>query len=206
MGEWSSLNRKSCEARPAHRGIERAADGQDAVAQFLGVEPLAVHPPEPSVVGVDAGGGRVVARRLAIDGAGDDQPMDRLERLAAVAQLDGQPVEQLRMRRLRAVAAEVVGRVHQSPAEVIVPDAVDDRSPGQHVGGAGDPLGQRGTAAPFLIRRGGPRRSGRGPGRTTGCPARRVRRVARPRPGGGRRSAAGRGGARSTPSRRAAGP
>ena len=63
------LEEEELEARPAHAAIERAGDGQDAVADGLGVEPAAVLPPEVAVIGVDRGEGRVVARRLAIDRA-----------------------------------------------------------------------------------------------------------------------------------------
>ena len=44
-----------------------------------------------------------------------------------------EPVEQFRVGRGRAHPAEVVGRVDQTPAEVLLPDPVDDRPPGQRV-------------------------------------------------------------------------
>ena len=53
--------------------------------------------------------------------------MQRLERLAAVAELGRQPVEQLGMRRELPHPAEVVGGGDDSPAEMVLPDAVDDR-------------------------------------------------------------------------------
>ena len=46
------------------------------------------------------------------------------------------------MRRLAAVEAEVVRRLDQAAAEVIVPQPVDDRPGEQRVVLAGDPLGQ----------------------------------------------------------------
>ena len=116
--------------------------------------------------------GRVVARRLAIDGAADDQPMQCLERLAVVAQLDGQPVEQLGMRRQGAVAAEVVGRVDDPAAEVIVPDAIDDRPPGEHVLRAGEPVGQGGPAASLVVGIGQVEHGPAGPARSRASPAR----------------------------------
>ena len=48
------------------RAIELAADRQDGVADRLGVESLAVHPPEEPVVGVDRRGLGVVADDCAI--------------------------------------------------------------------------------------------------------------------------------------------
>jgi len=53
-----------------------------------------------------------------------DQPVHGLEAPAAGDELRREPVEQLRMRRLGAVDAEVAGRVHEAGAEVVVPDAI----------------------------------------------------------------------------------
>src|SRR5262249_17004942 len=50
-----------------------------------------------------------------------------------------------------AHAAEVVGRVHETAAEMIVPDAVDDGTPGQHVVGVRQPVGQGGPTAAFVV-------------------------------------------------------
>ena len=58
----------------------------------------------------------------------------------------GEPVEQLRVRRLAAHLAEVVRRVDEPAAEVPLPDAVDDHAPGQRVLRVGQPLRQRGAA------------------------------------------------------------
>ena len=68
-----------------------------------------------------------------------------------IAELDGQPVEQLGMRRPGAVAAEVVGRLDESAAEMIVPEAIGDRAPGEHISRAGEPVGQGGAAAPLVL-------------------------------------------------------
>ena len=75
--------------------------------------------------------------------------MELLERAALVAKRDGQPVEQFRMRGRGAHVSEVVGGIHESGAEVILPDAIDDGAPRQHVVAGGDPVGQGGAARAF---------------------------------------------------------
>ena len=52
-----------------------------------------------------------------------------LERPAVGHKGGREPVEQLGMRRSHAVAAEIVGRIDQPGAEVMLPDAVDDHAP-----------------------------------------------------------------------------
>ena len=44
---------------------------------------------------------------------------------------------------LRAVAAEVVGRLDDAAAEVVVPQPIGDRTPGEHVLRAREPIGER---------------------------------------------------------------
>ena len=65
----------------------------------------------------------------------------------------GQIIEQFGMRRRLAADAEVVGRLHQPAAEVILPDAIDHHAGRQRIVGAREPLGQFQPAAPFCIRR-----------------------------------------------------
>ena len=113
--------------------IELAGDGEDRVVDALGVEPAAVLPPEPLVVAVDRGERGVMPHALPVDRAGDDQAMQRLERAPRLEKPARQPVEQLGMRRQAAHPAEIAGCRHQPPAEMPVPDAVDDRPPGERV-------------------------------------------------------------------------
>ena len=63
----------------------------------------------------------------------------------------GQIVEQLRVRRRRAHVAEVVGRVDDATAEVVVPDAVHDRPAGEQVVRAREPSRQGGAARAFVV-------------------------------------------------------
>ena len=74
-------------------------------------------------------------------------------RAALIAERDGQPVEQFRMRRLRAHVSEVVGRIDDPRAEVVLPHAIDDGPPRQHVVRRGDPVRQRRAARAFRRRR-----------------------------------------------------
>ena len=63
-----------------------------------------------------------------------------------VDELGGQPVEQLRMRRRRALIAEVARRADDAAAEVVLPEAVDHHAGRQRVLGRGDPTRKRAAA------------------------------------------------------------
>ncbi len=124
-------------------------DGQDRVAQRLGIETLAIGAPQEAIVGVDCRVSGVARGRLAVDRAHHDQLVELLEGAAAIAELHRQPVEQLRMRGQRAHVTEIVGRVDDSGSEVIMPDAIDDGSPGEHVVRVGDPAREIGAPLAF---------------------------------------------------------
>ncbi len=68
--------------------------------------------------------------------------MQMFETPAVLDQLGGQPVEQFGMRGAAAVEAEVVGRIDQAHAEVIMPQPIDDHPREQRIVGMGDPRGQ----------------------------------------------------------------
>ena len=76
--------------------------------------------------------------------------MQLLERLAFVAKLRRQPVEQLRVGWPGAHLAEVVGRRHDASAEVVLPDAVDDGTPCERVIRFCEPAGE--GDAPVALR------------------------------------------------------
>ena len=101
-----------CRARSLGVDAEPRAAGQQAVVRDRG--------PASSRV--------VDPRRLAVGRRVDDQPMQVLEAPAVVHELDGQPVEQLGMRRRLALRAEVLAGRDDAGAEVRLPDAVDQRS------------------------------------------------------------------------------
>src|SRR5260370_28033234 len=48
--------------------------------------------------------------------------------------------------------SEVVGGIDDSPAEMIVPEAIDDRPPGEDVRTIDDPAGEGRSTASFVIR------------------------------------------------------
>src|ERR1700682_6330440 len=66
--------------------------------------------------------------------------MHFFDRPAAFYETFREVVEKLRMRRRFAEFAEVVGRAHQSFAEMILPDAVHHRTRGERVIRIGDPF------------------------------------------------------------------
>ncbi len=122
--------------------VERPGDGEDAVADDLGLGASGCPSPEEHVVRVPGEVGRVGMRVASIRGARDDQPVDRLHAPAAIHQLGGQPVQQRGVARRLAVAAEVVHRRHDRPAEVPAPDVVDRHPRRERVGLVGDPAGE----------------------------------------------------------------
>ena len=128
------------EARAAHREVELAGDGEHRVIDRFGFELAAVHAPEKGVTRVDLLVGRMAEGGLTIGRARDDQSVELLERLAAVAEIDGQPVEQFGVCGQAAHASEVVWRIAQAAAEVVMPDAVDDDAPGERITVIGDPM------------------------------------------------------------------
>src|SRR5262245_23946865 len=91
-------------------------------------------------------------RRLPVYHAHHDQPMELFQRPTTIAEFDGQPVEQLGMRRFAAHFAEVIGCIYETSAEVVMPDAVDDGAPRQRVVRIGQPAGQGRAAAPLVLR------------------------------------------------------
>ena len=131
-GQHLAGNRRA-DARPARLEIQAAADGQDRVADLLGRQPAHREPPEPAVARVLGQARRRRPRRHAVGAREQDQPVHPLDPPAAVHELGGQPVEQFGMRRRLAELAEVVGRGHDAPAEVVLPEPVD-HAPGPSSG------------------------------------------------------------------------
>src|SRR5262249_49392797 len=64
-------------------------------------------------------------------------------RRRGIHELGGQPVQQLGMRRRRALESEVVGRADESAAEVVLPDSIHHYARRQRILGACDPVGER---------------------------------------------------------------
>ena len=55
------------------------------------------------------------------------------------------------MRGAAAHATEVVRRVAESLAEMMLPDAIGDAAPGERIRGMYDPVGQRGPTELFVV-------------------------------------------------------
>ena len=68
--------------------------------------------------------------------------MQLLQRaLRIVSKPDGQPIQQFRITGFAPHVAEIVGGIHQSSTEVVMPNAVDDAAPGEHVAIVDNPAG-----------------------------------------------------------------
>ena len=59
----------------------------------------------------------------------------------------GEPIEKFGMRRSRAARAEIARRGHETPTEMMLPEAVDQDAGGERVGRTGKPVGQRRSPA-----------------------------------------------------------
>ena len=68
-----------------------------------------------------------------------------------VAEPNGQPVQQLRMRGPATHLAEVVWRLHQATAEMILPHTVHDRTPGQRIVRVRQPAGEPRASRAFIM-------------------------------------------------------
>ena len=102
-------------------------------------------PPEQAIVVIDSAAVFVGLRALRVDGAGNNQLMNVLKAPIMCHQFARQPVEQLRVGRLLALEAEVAGRAHQTLAEMVLPEPIDDDASQQMAGAlvdVGDPGGQ----------------------------------------------------------------
>ena len=97
--------------------------------------------------------------------------MQLLDRLAAVSKLRSEPVEQLGVGGLCAHAAEIVWCRDDPGAEVVLPNAVDDRSPRERMIFFCQPTGEGDSTVTFPVRVGEFKRAGIALARTqlTGC-------------------------------------
>ena len=117
----------------AHSRVQAAGNGEQAVANDLGLGAAGRPTPEEDVVRVAGEVRRVRLRILTVGRAGDDQAVDCLHAPAAFHEFGREPVEQGRVRRPLAVAAEVVDRRHDRPAEMTAPEMIDGHAGRQWV-------------------------------------------------------------------------
>ena len=104
-------------ALAAERRHEQAAHGERVVADHLGVEAEARAARVKAVLRVGGNFLRRGLRVLPVGRGGHEQLQELLHVPALLAERDGQPVEQLRVRRRFALRAEVGGGLHEAGAE-----------------------------------------------------------------------------------------
>ena len=127
-------------AGPPLAQVKLAGNGKDAVAHRFRFKLAAVHAPKKLVGSIHLLVRLAIVGRLAVNGAGTDEPMELLQRAAVIAQLGGEPIEQFRVAGPRAIAAEVVGSVNQTSAEMIMPHPIRHRAPRERILGVSDPV------------------------------------------------------------------
>ena len=128
--------------------LEQSADGEGVVANDLRIEPQPALAGQQPVVRIDQSQFRPGVRRLPIRRRGHDQTM-HVPQVPAFAQrklrlheLHGEPVEQLRMRGRRPLQSEVVFRLDQALAEVVLPQSIHGDSGRERIGTIDQPASQ----------------------------------------------------------------
>ena len=126
------------------RLFERTAGGQQA-SRIACFKPLGAVAVKELVIGVQGKTGRIGSAAFLVCG-GLAALVHGFQPPPMVDQIASQIIEQLRMRGRLARRTELVGRGHDSAAEMVLPEPVDD-DPRQQVTGAllgvGEPMGQR---------------------------------------------------------------
>ena len=104
---------RQLDRRPAQRRDPTARRRQQRIAQRFEIQPLAIHPPQQPILGIDCAALGPIDAGLLIGGRVQNQPVQVLERPVVLDQRSGQVVEQLRMGGRLAAQAEIAGRSHQ---------------------------------------------------------------------------------------------
>ena len=81
-----------------------------------------------------------MSRVLLVGGAGYNEAVDVLHAPVVFHELDGEPIEELRMGWAGTLVAEVLGSFEQSGAEVGLPDPVDESAGGGRGVGSDEPF------------------------------------------------------------------
>src|SRR4051794_40485063 len=103
--------------------------------------------PEPPVTGVDQGVLLVKIAGKLVRPREQDLPVQVFDAPAARDEPGGQPVEELGMAWGFAANSEVRRRRHYAPAEMVLPDAIDDHPSGEGMVVPRDPLRKLSPAA-----------------------------------------------------------
>ena len=136
-----------------HPLVQFAGDLQQRIAQLLAFKPFAADMPKQFVGSVGSNaprmhrGCRIDLRRLAIRRRQHHQSLNRFDMPTIGHELRGQPIQQLRMRRVSPHRAKIVRRRHNALAEMILPQPIDNHPRRQRVIVTRQPFGQRRSAA-----------------------------------------------------------
>src|SRR5207247_5355248 len=148
FGRGTELGRHGRQhTRAKHRRIQPSADRQQAVADALPFEAHAILPGKEFVLGIALQGFWRGFARLMVGGRTKDQPMHGFDAPALRHEFTGEPIEEFGMRRSRATRAEIARRGHETPTEMMLPEAVDQDAGGERVGRTGKPVGKRRSPA-----------------------------------------------------------
>ena len=90
-------------------GTQCSRDGQNGIAQGLGVQPAPVGSPQQPVLGILGGRCLQVAAALPVGGRQQNLPVQGLDRVVALDEAVGQVFQQFRVSGWRAQPAEVAG-------------------------------------------------------------------------------------------------
>ena len=139
------------DTRAAHGAVEQAAHGEGVVPHELGIQPRHGLAPVQAVV-------RVLGEKLVGGlartpiGIREQHRLDDVAHVpAALHELDGQPVQQLLVRRRLALRAEVVQNLRQARAEEHLPQAVDEHAGGERIVRIRHPASQVQAAQPPAV-------------------------------------------------------
>ena len=109
-------------------GVQQARDGERVVADEFGVESAGILGGEQTVGRIDLLEVGAQAAALAVGLAGDHQADHALHVPTLVAELEGEPFEQFRVRRKFALRTEVIEHGGEAGAVERLPEAVHERT------------------------------------------------------------------------------
>ena len=130
------------EARATSLQIQIAAHQKNAVANGFGLKSAGGESPKQTGIRISLLPRFVHAARLLIGITQHDQLVHVFDGPTAANEFVGKPIEQLRVRGLGAVAAEVAAGQDKSRAKMELPDAIHRDSCRERILCAGDPVGQ----------------------------------------------------------------
>ncbi len=128
------------------RQIKLPADGEQAIAKFLSTQPTPIKMAKAFIVGITRVAWQALAL-LLVRCRRHDQPMQEFDAALMGDEFTRKPIEQFGMSGWRAAYAKVVRRAHESPAEMVQPDSIDDHARCQRIGWRADPVRQLKSAA-----------------------------------------------------------